>query len=277
MGRYRDQLKAAGASDDDLKALIPDAKYEKHMDGLLDKAAEAETARQAAEAKVREYDTWYDSTLTPAYQKLQNEAVQARAEAARNAAALKAAQEYGLAKIAEQQDNAAAAGTPAAGAPAAPAFDASKYVPLEVFQQAFGQTGKAIAIANKVNNEHRKLFGDDPDMEALLEEAQAAKKPLREYWEQKYNVAAKRKEVADAAQAARDKKIADDAIAKYQQDHPSSNPHLSPPLSSSFPGFNKRSGSDGKAAVQPWDNANEREGARLEKATRKIAEQGQVH
>lgn len=82
------------------------------------------------------------------------------------------------------------------------------------------QASAALAGAAYLMTEHQRLFGEPlPDLEALMTEANKTGTKARDVWEKKYNVEAKRTEIAAAAQKAHDDKVAKDAVDKYIQDN----------------------------------------------------------
>ena len=65
--------------------------------------------------------------------------------------------------------------------------------------EEFKATAKLPAIMQKISTEHFKLYGEWPDMEALLEKAEGSGKSLKQTWEAEYKVADKREELREAA------------------------------------------------------------------------------
>jgi DNA repair exonuclease SbcCD ATPase subunit len=130
--------------------------------------------------------------------------------------------------------------------------DTSKFLTAEDFakkQQEFaaGQTayfGRTL----KIMREHSKLFGNDLDPEEFIQEAIAAKKTPDELWEEKYQVKAKRKELADAEAKRRD----DDAEKRGYEKRlaEEANPNTRTLDASKQPFY--ESAKDGKS-LQPWD------------------------
>lgn len=90
---------------------------------------------------------------------------------------------------------------PAAGPSGGTIVD-GKYVTKEDFDRTAGQFANfplIPAVLHDITVQHRKLFGTDlENTEQLIADAIAAKKPLKEFYESKYSVAAKREEVAKA-------------------------------------------------------------------------------
>jgi DNA repair exonuclease SbcCD ATPase subunit len=135
---------------------------------------------------------------------------------------------------------------------AAPQVDTSKFLTNEDFEKkqreyAAGQTayfGRTL----KIIREHNKLFGNDLDPEEFIQDAMAAKKTPDEYWEEKYQVKAKRDELAKTAEEKKEKewlkKGREEAISEM------ANPATRPLDSSKNPFY--ETSKEGKS-LQPWD------------------------
>lgn len=232
MGRGYTEADLAGMS-----TLLADAKF--------CNAIEAEAAR--ADDLIEQNSKWYEEIASPAVATANQREADARAELAAQKERIRLAAEKGLSAQAlaagfEVEEHAA---KPKAGE--APAFDPTKYVESGTFQQAFNATGDAIAIALNINNQHRKLFGEDLDVEGLLAKARSKKVALKDIWEQEYPVAAKRQEIAAAAQKAHD-----DAIRLEERNKLASefgNPNTRPPQDSTNPFTRTKAVSEDE---QPW-------------------------
>jgi len=107
----------------------------------------------------------------------------------------------------------------------------------------FGDTLEIIA-------EHHKLFGTSVNPKEIIQQSMEAKKTPMQYWEEKYNVSAKRKELADAAEKTKNeeaekrgyqKRVEEEANPATRDLSPSKNPFFVP------------KSQDGKD-VQPWDS-----------------------
>ncbi len=97
---------------------------------------------------------------------------------------------------------------------------------------------------------HRELFGQGISPRALVQEALAAKKPVTEYWEEKYKVADKRTEIAKAASETHDREVEERGYRKAmsEREHPGTRA-LAP---SKDPFWVPKP--DGKEALNPWDS-----------------------
>jgi len=134
-----------------------------------------------------------------------------------------------------------------------PQFDPAKFISVEDFEKKqreyaaaqtayFGDTLEIVA-------EHESLFKTRISPKQLIQDAIAAKKTPSEFWEEKYNVAAKRKEISDKAEETkiaeaekrgREKYIAEQANPATRTMSPSKDPFYIP--------------KDGDKEVTPWDD-----------------------
>lgn len=269
---YAEYLRENGASEEDIKALdVPAAR--KAYDALLKSVADAQADAADKAAKVTAYDKWYNEVAEPTASQLKAERDIAKADAAAERARLKDLQEAGLIKLEVAKE--------AAKEPVAVPFDpkAHNLVTSDTLRAVANMEGDAIAIMADIQDEHRELFGTRINARELRKEALAQNKSLEEVWMTKYNVAAKRTEVAAAAQAARDKKIADDAIAKYRSEN--ENPLTRPASASSNPfttaAAAKKTGTDGSTNVLPWQgNREERANDRVNRALQNLQKSGVI-
>lgn len=265
---YAEYLAENGATAEDIKVLdVPAARkvYEAQLKAAADAAADA--ADKAA--KLQAYDKWYNEVAEPTAAQLKAERDVAKADAEAERARLKELQTAGLIKMEEKKNEPVT--------PPSAAFDpkAHNLVTTDTLRQVASMEGDAIAIMADIQDEHRELFGTRINARELRKEAIAQNKSLEEVWMSKYNVAAKRTEVAAAAQAARDKKIADDAIAKYRSEN--ENPLTRPATASSNPFTSvKKTGTDGGNVI-PWQgNQSERSNERVNRALGNLQQKGLI-
>jgi len=239
---YAEFLAAQGASADEIKVLdVPVAR----------KAWEAsETARAAAQKESTDLRTWYNDQAVPAYKAMEAKMMTAQADAARNAALVQAATDQGLLEVAKN----AGVKTEDLAKPAAPAFDASKYVTLEQATQFLEREGESIAIMGQLVQEDQLLFGLDHqvDWPALRRTAREKRTNLTQEWMEKYGVQAAREARAKAQRDAAEQKIRDDERSKVQAEFASryGNPDARPLVPSRNPlAPRAESGRD----KQPWE------------------------
>jgi hypothetical protein len=250
MATYAEFLKSQGATDEDIKILdTPVA--QRAFAKMEAAAADEKNARLAAEKKTAAYQTWYERDALPYVTETEYKLKATEATLVGERARIKALQDAGLLEIASQ-DEAAKAAAAAAAAAGQPMFDASKYVPREQFNELAIRAADSITLVADLAQEHSSLGLPPVSWRVLKNEAAAVNQDVETYWKTKFNVEAKRSERAATEQAARDKKIADDAIAGWKAAHPQSavNPALGYGVPSSTPFTGKvPSASD---ATQPW-------------------------
>lgn len=110
----------------------------------------------------------------------------------------------------------------------------------------------SIATVADLTAEHAALGLPPVSWRQMKTEAQAAKLDLESYWKQKFSVDAKRAEKANADKAAYEKKIADEAVAKYRSEQ--ANPMTTTALPSRTPFTGKvPSASD---TEMPWNKSD---------------------
>lgn len=252
---YAEFLKENGATDDEIKILdVPSAR--KAYDAQVKLAADAASAAAKAKADADAYQKWYEEQGLPYATRMEQERDVARAEAAAEKARLKTLQDAGLIKVAAEDDAAkAAAAAAAANGGKLPAdFDPKKYVPVEQFQELAVRAADSISLMADLQQEHQALGLPPVSWRALKSEAAAARQDVETFWRTKFNVDAKRAEKAAADRAAYEKKIADDAVAKFRVENPASNPLLGIAVPSRTP-FTAKPPSASDAAM-PWNKSD---------------------
>ena len=267
-------LKTKGYTDQELKDLEPmlaNAKFRKTLEDEITKM----------ETDLTEYDNWFTKEITPEVNALRQKAAEAEAEAAAQKARFEAYQKSLMKRQGEQQDPAAAAAAAeeearrVAAAKKEGGLDPSKYVTADTFNAAYDKTGEAIASAINITTQHMQLFpGQFLDMEQLRLEAKNAKKPVKLFWEEKYNVASKRNEIEAKKKQEEEARIRSDERQKVMVEFGGSNPNLRPLAPSSSPFIERKKADAGK---QPWEkNESDLTKARIEKAIQKAAGRGEL-
>jgi len=216
MKTYFDYLKENGATDEDAKLLdTPVARkaYETLQSQIAAAAADADARVNNYKA---EADKWYNETILPNYQTMEQKLAAASANEARARALILASQDEGLKKVALEMgfkpDGTPATITQPTTQPNA--FDASKYVTVDALNQMSDSVGAGLAALQDMVLEHSQLFPDRRlDVRAIRAEAVAARKNVYDYWEQKFGVPAAR-----TARAEAEKKIYEDRIRKEERD-----------------------------------------------------------
>lgn len=275
---YSEFLIENGATPEDLKTLVNPAS-EKAYNAMQAQIA-AETAKAAkAEADktavVSQYDTWYNDQAVPAYKKMEQEAILAKANEARARAAIEAAQKAGLVDLAKDLGyevdpaKAAEAARIAAGGNPPANFDPSKYIDRDTFMSVVDREGDAIALAQDIAAEHARLFpGMTLNFRELRKEAVTKKQPVEQLWMEKYKVADARAAKAQIDKDAYEKKLRDEgaAAARAELAAKYGDPNQRPLMPSTSPFTQKQGDVERK---QPWD-VGDRSNERVQKATAKV-------
>jgi hypothetical protein len=240
----------SGLSDDELKAMEAVAGHTKFV-GMLQKIMgqneAAKTAQQTAETERLAFEKRYNDEFIPEMRKVTTDAMRAAGENAKLQAQLKKAQEYGIVP-----DDPAPVVVDQPRAPGSPD-------PNVVTRDDFGRYSNAQASAmitlNDLNAEHFKLYGAPlGESQALLDEVQRQRTlghkdfNLRNAWETKYNVQAKRAELS-AAERQKDIDTAVAAKLKEERQKNGDNPHVRSGQPSRFSTYKP---SDGNGAKEPW-------------------------
>lgn len=271
-------LKKRGYNDQQLADMAPMLQNAQFRQALEAELGEMETTVAKVNKDLNEYDRWFTEEITPEHQRLIKDVADAKAEAAANRARFEEYQRRSMGRAAGKTqaeiDAEEAERVRVEAAKAASTVDTSKFVTNEVFQQTHAKVGDAIAVAANITSQHMQLFpGQFVDMEQLLSEARAAKKPVKEYWEQKYNVAARKTEISQKATQDREDTIRKEERQKVMVELGGSNPNLRPMLPSTN-AFVQRKKTD--AGKQPWERGeNELASDRTLKAAKKAAERGE--
>jgi hypothetical protein len=272
-------LKKQGYTDADLAGMGPllsDQRFRASIEGVV-------TERDTLATQNEEWQKLHDDNWQPALTAAQNDAIKARREAADAKAVALAAKEYGF--VTEDQEREVLARAQQERQQQEQQRQASGFNPDDPkFRDFAGRfsaaEGDAIALHGYLSEEYRMLHGTSINeyrtsingrevrgMVALRAEAQAARKPIDQYIEEKFNWSGKRAEAEQKRQADHDTKIAREAVEKYAMEH-GANPLAVRPQVSQQPLIPHIKQGD----KQPWQiPANERRQARLERAYRSEA------
>ena len=261
--KLEDILKTQGYTDADIEALKPlltDAKFR----AAVETAADTETLTSELEKVKKENETWADwhqRTAIPTLDKALKAEQDAKADLGAANARLQALQDQGLIKVAEGE------GEPVAKKPPESTFDPKAHNLVTITDvQAFAEKeGDAIALAQDIAEESRRLGISIPSFREMRKAAVAAGKPVEQYWQDTYKVVEKRDAKTAQEKADYEKSIREDERKKAISEF--ANPLTRPP-SASAASFIPRPASGGK---QPWeDDPNARASARVEKALTKV-------
>lgn len=273
MSTYVEFLKSQGASDEDVKLLATPIAI-RAFDAQQAEVVRATAAAAASDKAKRDYEAsverWHNEQILPAYQRMEQESITAKADAARAKAVVLASQDAGLLKVAEgmgfRPEPTATTTAPA------PAFDPAKYVTQDRLNELAETAGNGLAVLQDIVMEHAQLFPDRPlKVRELRAAAVSERKTVEQYWSDKYGVpAAREKRDADAkiAYETRLRKEGEDAATQRFADrygNPDTRP-LVPSVSPLAP--RPDSGRD----KMPWES-NDRSNDRVRKATSAVIAQ----
>ena len=268
MPKLEDVLKSQGYSEEDIKALGPlltDAKFRGAVEKTAGMAEEAQAAAQKWEKESQTWAEWHQSTALPTIEKSLKNEQDARSEAASLRERLKTLQDQGLVTLAQQagEPTVQQPSQPQSGTPAGFDPKAHKLVTEDDVLRFADMEGDAIAAAQDIASQHYELFGTRlPSFRELRKESVAAKKPIDQYWQEKFKVSERRAEIDAKNRAEAEAKVRADERSKVISEL--ANPMTRPPSNSRAPFARRGPGSE--TAQQPWQNSNERSAARVEKA-----------
>lgn len=259
----------SGLTDEEIKGLEVVGGFAKLRTGLMKVLGLSEQAlkdkTEAENARIS-FEQRYNNEFVPEMRKVTQDAVRAQGEAARMKAQLEKAKEYGI--VPEDP-------TPV-DPPRAPGSPAPNSVSQEDFARLDrAQTGLQIELQD-LNAEHFRLFGQPlGNTRELADEVQRQRTlgnrgfTIRQAWETKNNVSAKREEIQKAD---RQKEI-DTAVAaarKEDREKQSANPHTRTGQPSRFSNYKPTD-----STKEPWKaprSINERNRDWRQKAVSKIRE-----
>lgn len=209
----------SGLTDEELKAMEAVAghtKFVSMLQKMMGENSAALKAKDEAEKQRLDFEKRYNDEFIPEMRKVTQDSLKAQAEAAAAKAQLEKAREYGIVPEPEKP-----AVTDPPRAPGSPNPDAVSRDDFGKFQAAQSRT---ILATQRLSAQHFKLFGDlVEDWQPMVDEVNRQHTlgnkafTLEQAWEQKYNVAAKRDEVAKAAQQKHDDEIRAAAIKEERQ------------------------------------------------------------
>ena len=270
MSAFADYLRSLGTADADIAILDTSAAQKAYDKMVADSAAAVAAEKKRLEDYQVNVEKYYTETNTRAKQ-LQDDAITAKADAARARAAILEMQKQGLI------DNAKQYGYDPEEKPTVPVKTEPKYLTADEIMPALDQAGEGLAAVMDAAAEHAKLFPDKPfNARQIRAAAVAARKSFYQYWEETFKVPEARTAAEAARQAAHDKSIADAARAEERALLASqyANPNTRPAVASNSP-FVVKKAADGKPEV-PWArNENELSDARVRKATENIIKRGE--
>lgn len=258
----RSILKARGLSDENIENLVTKPEYSQLLESFVAEAENGKTALLKAQEIETNLKTWNDTQVVPYVRSADEKVAKKEAEIAAMRAHMKSLKDSGYEIPDAYLDASSSTVTPPAKTESA-AFD-PKIIDDRMLDVA--KTNMALVT---LSNRHRKLTGDELDLDNEYTDFSSNKRPnenLREYIARKYDHAGK--EQARAA-AAEQKKLDDYAAEKIKAEKANwvaangVNPETRNPKSSKFDSMVK---DEGRAKL--WQTAQGREQAtkmRLEK------------
>lgn len=204
---WKETLKAKGKTDAEI------AEIEKAVGAsgaIFDEIISGADLRLAeATEKEKKLNTWWENDATKQINETYSKLTNAQAEAAFYRTQAEEAKKAGFIKADAPGFTPPTATTtttttptfqpgqnPVPGSPGAPQY------------MTVGQATAALSGAAYLITEHQRLFNEPlPDLDGLMTEAVNTGKKAKDVWETKYNVAAKRQAIAEAAQKAHDDKV----------------------------------------------------------------------
>ncbi|MFZ3343327.1 MAG: hypothetical protein WA213_20790 [Terriglobales bacterium] len=242
----------SGLTDDELKAweaTLGDAKFKTFL-GKIMKANETEgAARKKAETELQQFTSRYENEFVPAMRQVTQDSLKAEGETARLRAELAKAKEYGIVPEGEPAKP--------AEAPRAPGSPDPNMVSRDEFGK-FSQSQSNVLVAlNDLNAEHFGLFSTPlGNTQELVDEVNRQRTlgnrafTLKQAWETKYNVAAKRQEAQAAAQKKHDDEVVAAAL-RVEREKNGANPNLRSGRTSRFSTYKA---SDAQGEKKPWQS-----------------------
>lgn len=251
----------SGLTDDELKTyetILGDAKFKTMLKKVIDANTALSAAKTKAEGELQQFTSRYNDEFVPALRDAAQQAIDADAKRAAAEAKLAKAKELGIvigdepAKVDPVQ-------------PRAPGSPDPNAITRDDFSRFSNAQSNTIMALQDLNAEHFSLFnaplGGTQELVAEVNRQHLLGNKgftLKNAWETKFNVSAKREEIAAAAQKKHDDEIRAAAVKEERERH-GANPHTRSGKPSRYDRY--RSSDAGKDAVKPWQsshNARER-------------------
>lgn len=240
----------SGFTDDELKAMEAVAGHTKFVamlqkliasnENATKEKADAEAARLALEKR-------YQDEMIPELRRTATDAIRAQGEVAALRAKLAKAQEYGIVP----DDPAPTVTEP----PRAPGSPDPNLITRDDFGRFENNQANTIIAVQDLSADHFKLFGEPlGGVQDLVSEVNRQRTlgnkafTLKNAWETKHNVEAKRKEISEAAQKKHDDEIRA-AVIKEEREKNGANPNLRRGQTSRFSTYKS---TESPNAKEPW-------------------------
>lgn len=260
----RQILKARGLTDENIENLVTKPEYASLLESFINEAESGKTALLKAQEIETNLKTWNEQQVIPYVRGADEKVAKVQAQLAATQAHMKALKEAGY-DIPDSYLEGSAAPPPVAKEATVAGID----------EKAFNERSMDIAKTNmalvSLSNRHRKLTGDELDLESEYSDFEANKRPnenLRSYITRKYDHDGLQ---AKKAQEAEQKKLDEYAAAKVQEEkakwtqNNGVNPETRSPRATKFDNIAKE-----PERAKLWQTAAGREEAtkrRLEKYT----------
>jgi hypothetical protein len=264
--------KESGLTDEELKTyetILGDGKFKSMLKKVIDANATLEAAKTKAETELSQFTTRYNEEIVPALRTTTQESVANAGKVAELQAKLAKAKEYGI--VIDDE----AAPPKKDEPPRAPGSPDPNLVTRETFDNFSRSQSNTILALQDLNAEHFALTGQPlGNTQELVDEVQRQRTlgnknfTLKQAWEVKYDVSAKRAAKAAEAQAKRDADLKAQ-WTKEERERTSSNPHTRRGQPSRFSTYKS---SDAKVD-KPWQSSrskNERNSNWREQALAKV-------
>jgi hypothetical protein len=245
----------SGLTDDELKTyetILGDGKFKAMLKKVITSNDSLAAAKKTAETELEQFTTRYNSEFVPAMRDVTNQAITREGEVASLKAKLAKAKEFGLAI----DDEPVKAAVDPPRAPGSPDPNVLTRDDLSRFSQ---QQSNTILALQDLNAEHFSTFGAPlGNTQELVAEAERQRLlgnknyTLRNAWEAKHNVAAKRAEIQAAQQKKHDDEIRE-ATKREMVERQGSNPYT---RSAQVSRYDRYKASDaGQDGTKPWQAA----------------------
>ena len=243
----------SGLTDDELKTyetILGDNKFKSMLKKVIDANTSLTAAKTKAEGELEQFTTRYNSEFVPALRDVTQQAIDSDAKRAAAEAKLAKAKELGIV-IGNEPDP--------KETPRAPGSPDPNMVTRDDFGQFQNRQSNTLMALQDLNAEHFGLFqaplgGTQELVNEVNRQHLLGNKgfTLKNAWEQKYNVSAKRTEVAAAAKA---KEVSDLKAqwTKEERERSGANPHMRRGQPSRYDRYKTAEATD---KVKPWQSSH---------------------
>jgi hypothetical protein len=254
----------SGLTDDELKTyetILGDAKFKTMLKKVIDANTALSAAKTKAEGELQQFTSRYNDEFVPALRDAAQQAIDADAKRAAAEAKLAKAKELGIVigddDAQSRQQSSQRQGEQPPRAPGSPDPNAITRDDFSRFSNAQSNT---IMALQDLNAEHFSLFnaplGGTQELVAEVNRQHLLGNKgftLKNAWETKFNVAAKREEIAAAAKQ-KEKDEWTKEVLRQERERNGANPHTRSGKPSRYDRY--RSSDAGKEATKPWQSSH---------------------